>query len=308
MAKTIIGIHGLANKPPRDTLAQWWEQALREGLAKNVGAPTPDFRFHMVYWADLLYKNPLHQDQRFAFDALYNDEIYIEAAVGALQVYEESWLDEIRSIFRGVAGSMLDTLRHHFEVDLFTAWALGKLARDLAFYYDDDRQIHTRQQAPGRANRVLRDELQGVLEAEKANEIMLIAHSMGSIIAYDALRDLGRGGTDVTVPYLVTIGSPLGLPYVKWQIQEQRDYDPRVRTPSIVTQDWRNFADRRDKVAADSHLGDDYGANRHGVHVIDDLVRNDYEGTPGKPNPHKSYGYLRTPELSRHVQAFLEGS
>jgi hypothetical protein len=37
------------------------------------------------------------------------------------------------------------------------------------------------------------------------------------------------------------------------------------------------------------------------VQVRDDLVLNDYESS----TLHKSYGYLRTPELSEHVRAFL---
>ncbi len=37
MTKVIIGIHGLANKPMRETLADWWEKAIREGLEVNRG-------------------------------------------------------------------------------------------------------------------------------------------------------------------------------------------------------------------------------------------------------------------------------
>ena len=43
-----------------------------------------------------------------------------------------------------------------------------------------------------------------------------------------------------------------------------------------------------------------------GVRVKDDIVINDYRA-PGqeKRNHHKSYGYLRTPELSHLVAEFL---
>lgn len=49
-----------------------------------------------------------------------------------------------------------------------------------------------------------------------------------------------------------------------------------VRTPSVVSKDWKNFADRKDPVALDAHLSDDYGVNRRSIAVIDDLVYNDY--------------------------------
>ena len=53
MAKVIIGIHGLANKPKKATLAKWWEEAIREGLRVNRGRSDATFEFEMVYWANL---------------------------------------------------------------------------------------------------------------------------------------------------------------------------------------------------------------------------------------------------------------
>lgn len=32
MTSVIVGIHGLAKKPDKQTLTQWWEAAMREGL------------------------------------------------------------------------------------------------------------------------------------------------------------------------------------------------------------------------------------------------------------------------------------
>lgn len=31
----IVGIHGLANKPPVDEKTRWWKAAIAEGLARN---------------------------------------------------------------------------------------------------------------------------------------------------------------------------------------------------------------------------------------------------------------------------------
>ena len=55
MANILIGIHGLANKPPKDTLSEWWEAAIREGLSKNCDLEDADFRYEMVFWADLVH-------------------------------------------------------------------------------------------------------------------------------------------------------------------------------------------------------------------------------------------------------------
>ena len=140
--------------------------------------------------------------------------------------------------------------------------------------------------------------------------IMLVAHSMGSIIAYDVLTLLGQSDPGFEVDHFVTIGSPLGLPHVRNKIVQEfthrGDKEDRVRTPTVVKNRWVNFADRKDPVALDVHLGDDYGENAGGVACEDDLVHNDYRVTDEKDrNRHKSYGYLRTPEFSALVKGFL---
>ena len=61
----------------------------------------------------------------------------------------------------------------------------------------------------------------------------------------------------------------------------------------------------RGRNGLDTHLVDDYEPNDHGVQAKDDLVINGYVSRKGKANEHKSYGYLRTPELSAVVRAFI---
>ena len=192
-------------------------------------------------------------------------------------------------------------------MDRFADWALGKVAKDLHFYYEESQQILERDGKMGKAQTVLRAELREALIPHKGRRIMLIAHSMGTIIAYDVLREIGHSGdhTDFKLPHFVTIGSPLGLPHVKAKILEERDY-ASVRTPSVVTERWVNYADRKDPVAFDVHLWDNYGEIKSKIRVEDDLVLNDYpKNAEGDRNHHKSYGYLRTPEVSNHIKHFL---
>ena len=118
------------------------------------------------------------------------------------------------------------------------------------------------------------------------------------------LRDLGYPARQIEIAYLVTIGSPLGLQVVKEKIRRER-WDNKVRTPSVVTRRWVNFADLRDPVVVDTCLANDYAPNSPSISVQDDLVLNDYHRGV-RQNPHKSYGYLRTPEMSRLIAEFLE--
>ncbi|MES9852496.1 MAG: hypothetical protein ABW170_11765 [Candidatus Thiodiazotropha sp. L084R] len=305
MAKVIVGIHGLANKPEKEVLKGWWETSIREGLKLNEGINSANFEFHMVHWADLLYKNTLHSDENFSFDKLFNDEPYVKAADGALKSYKGSFLDEARAGVFDLIGDAADGLKIHAGMDSFADYLIGRLLKDLDFYYDN-RDILDRNNSHRPTQEVLRQELLECLVPLKGNDIMLVAHSMGTIISYDALRDLGRSHPDFELSHFVTIGSPLGLPHVKTKIINERSYDKEVRTPSVVKTSWKNFADKKDPVAADVFLNGDYTKNAADVEVEDDLVANDYIG-PGKKkhNHHKSYGYLRTPEMSAHIAKFL---
>jgi len=74
----------------------------------------------------------------------------------------------------------------------------------------------------------LRNRLIEQIEKNKESRIMILAHSMGTIIAYDVLRELGRKDQKFTIDHFVTIGSPLGMPHVKYKIAKE---NALVRTP-----------------------------------------------------------------------------
>jgi hypothetical protein len=272
--KVILGIHGLSNKPPAAQVSAWWEQSLLEGLRVNRQLTLPTVPFHAVYWADLLYPAPDPAP-----------EVYTEALPGALKRYEDRWSDVVLAEALDIGGDVLWVLKRLTGMDSIAEGVLRRKLVDLYRYYTEPS-----------LRDALRARLVEMLMRYRESSILLIAHSMGTIIAYDALRLLGRTAQDVTISHWVTIGSPLGLPHVKYQIL--REY-PLMRTPSLVEQ-WSNFADRRDPVAVDVSLRNDYAANDRGVRVVDALVLNDSAGLH-----HAAYGYLRTPEVTDVVRAFL---
>ena len=284
----IIGIHGLANKPPAAEKPGYWKNALIEGLQRNCGKTTDDLSFDFVYWANLRYpEGPI----AFA----NNPEYYFkEPGTGPFPAYHSSKWAEIINLATKIVGDEGNFLDLHTGVAHVGDFVLERELKDLAAYYEDME-----------FRNAVRGLLTTKLKEYKQSRIMLIGHSMGSIIAYDVLRLLGRDDPNFRVDHFVTIGSPLGMPHVKYRISQENDL---VRTPSIVGR-WTNFADRRDIVAVEAKLGDDYEPNDQGVKVADVPVINAYRSPfdrdpPNKPNYHKSYGYLRTPELSNVVRAF----
>lgn len=303
MNKVIIGIHGLSNKPARATHKEEWIVSIQEGLA-CIGK-LQYFEFSDVYWASLMHRQPLHREHDFYFDSLYDGEPYIKASPNSLSVCDDGLSDFLRAKTFELVDN-ISGIGKESPLDKTLNYVLAKRLQDLAFYYDPNKFIMDRNHIKGRVSHVLRTELQNELLMHENKEIMLITHSMGSIIAYDVLRDLGQTHPKFEVQHFVTLGSPLGLPYVQERVEKERAYDPVLRTPSIVTESWKNFADRQDPIAFDSHLYDDFSKNKRGVAVKDDLINNTYKNLEGRPNHHKIFGYLRAPEVAEHIARFLE--
>ncbi len=128
---------------------------------------------------------------------------------------------------------------------------------------------------------------------------------MGSIVAFDVLSDLINVKP---IDALVTIGSPLGVPVIVGRIfEEQKAKSAQLKKPSTpdnILNRWFNMSDVEDKVALDHTLNDDFTTNNVGVSAQDITVVNDYE-INGELNPHKSFGYLRTPEMANIIHEFL---
>jgi len=301
MKRIIIGIHGLSNKPPRHQLKAWWLAAMKEGL-ERIGRLRRSIPFELVYWADIVYAMPYNSNITDKDDPLYIKEPYQRSIPGdrapvsdfrlkMFRYFEEQldkiFLNEDMTInFKGVTDRII---RHFF--------------RDLDTYYGENCVSLVNGQCT--AKQAIQERLRQALEKYRGHHIMLIAHSMGSIVAFDVLRTLQNGHV---VEKFVTLGSPLGLPVITARIfVDQQFLNPdavKPQAPESITRQWLNMSDIEDKVALDHTLADDFACNSRGVSAEDVMVYNDYEHH-GRRNAHKSYGYLRTPELARAIDDFL---
>jgi len=152
---------------------------------------------------------------------------------------------------------------------------------------------------------IIRQRLVKKIRRNQKKKIMLISHSMGSIIAYDVLL---HTLPDIPIDTFITIGSPLGLPMIKREIFKELklDFDPGVKlpTPENIVKHWYNFSDINDAISADHYLQDDYEPNSKGVGPRDIEVINTYK-INGVANVHKSFGYLRAPEMIAAIYEFV---
>lgn len=301
MKKILIGIHGLGNKPSKDVLQDWWVQSIREGL-ESIGRPRKDIPFELIYWADVSYPVPLDHACTNPEDPSYVEDPYVKSLFKDVKNKPSLKAKLLRYIDGQLNRLFLnDDLSINFKE--VSDQIIHRYFSDLDRYLNGDRPSVHNPECSARAE--IRDRFMQVLEKYHGDEILLIAHSMGSIIAFDVLSEMSD---QFDIDTFVTIGSPLGIPVMVGRaFAEQKQRHPsiaRPATPDCIWPHWINLADPEDKVALDVTLYDDYGPNRLGTGPVDMAVFNDYE-INGSRNPHKSYGYLRTPQLAQVLNEFL---
>jgi len=299
LSKIIIGIHGIGNKPPKELLAKWWTEAISEGLRKN-NPSVKDFNFELIYWADILHKNPLDPDEKDKENPLYLNEPYIPEGKSINREemgFRQKALEYLEKYSKKILVNGVLSLNIPSLTELF----IHRHLKDLEEYYSDSYTlIHNKKRL---VREIIIDRLVEALQKHKRKKIFLVAHSMGSIIAFDALKYYAP---ELNIEVLATIGSPLGQEYVINKVQTENIPDDRDKfiVPINIRLGWYNFSDTEDQVAINHHLAKIYKENSRKIRIKDILVNNTYKILETR-NPHKSYGYLRTPEFSNVLNSFL---
>lgn len=293
---TVIYVHGAGNKPPRDVLKRQWDNDL---FGRDMGPRT-----RMAHYADLLHAQP----EAIGFDLSTPDEALAAlaavtgapvTALGAGSAGDQVMAAQEAKVFAGLTpgGQQLAlSLSIHMasraasqqltleESDtgilplpapvrrLLLRQLLQRLIPDADSYIFTDKR------------NAIQDRLRQALDAV-AGPVVVVSHSLGTIIAYDVLSD-PRFATRA-VPLLVTLGAPLGYT----EIQDVIAHPLRIPAPVAL---WANFADPLDIIALDTSLADDFGG---GPKIVDTRVDNP------APDNHDSGGYLRAPQVRSRVAA-----
>lgn len=117
----------------------------------------------------------------------------------------------------------------------------------------------------------------------RGTQNVIVSHSLGTIVAYDMLRQPAFGSLEV--PLLVTLGSPLGIGSI-------RDRLGGVGMPRPVRQ-WFNARDPRDVVAL-------YGLDRTRFPVSPPIINKD-DVDNWTDNRHGIAGYLSDEVVARNI-------
>ncbi|WP_193176514.1 alpha/beta hydrolase [Oricola nitratireducens] len=282
--RRILFVHGRAQGGRNVAdIRREWIKALKEG-ASAAGMALPDdlnialpfygdeldrltAEFDLPLAADVTARGTAEQDAFLAFQAEVAQDLRIKAGVTDAEV-DDAYGDNprpkgplnwewVQAIFRAIDS----------HSDGITSDALQIALRDVYVY---------------NSSPAVRRIINGIVSREIDDRpTVIIAHSLGSVVAYYILREL----TAPKVPLLVTLGSPLGIRAIR------RPLKP-LHHPAVV-QAWLNGYDNRDVVALYPLDADNFD--------IDPAIENIATLRNQTENRHGIIGYLDKPKIAGRI-------
>ncbi len=286
----ILYIPGLLPKPRpeahHDALFRCLQAGVRqvdEALADDIVA-TPH-SFDLVSWTYDFYRE--HRDIAIDRQAI-EDVIEQPVASSADRSEAASWKRRATLALHRLGDLM------PFLIPYMASEKTEVHIRDLSRY------LRNRNGIADHIREMLKLPLRAATEAERP--ILLLAHSMGSIISWDSLWEMSHEhGDRVAVDTLVSMGSPLGQNYLRKRIKGN-DREGAERYPQNVRR-WLNISAVGDMTAVDPTLANNYAEmQRLGlVESIEDRSMFNAFHLDGVLNTHAEYGYLANEVTGRIV-------
>jgi hypothetical protein len=171
--------------------------------------------------------------------------------------------------------------------------------------HEATRYLRNRDRIGTAIRALVRAELSAAWSAHE--RVLLLGHSLGTVIAYDTLFELSREGRTERVDLFVTMGSPLATRFIRRRLgghgaQGAAAYPHNIRR-------WVNLSARGDTTALRPRLEPffhemcDLGLTESIEDHVD--LENYFRGSLGL-NAHEAYGYLALPTLAEVIGDWLE--
>ncbi len=299
MKKIIIAVHGLGNKPPKELLEDWWKKSIDEGLTR-INCKGTKYNFELVFWADSLHPVLLDPDETDEDSEYFLTEKYLPAENNNEHI---SIKNKTLNYLKKQLDSILFNEKMHINFPIITDFIIRSFFKDLQIYLTTNCVEENMQDCL--AKEVIKEKVYMALKKHQDKEILLLTHSMGSIIAYDVLIEHEK---ELKIDTFITQGSPLAVPFIFGKIKKDLNQDPndknKLRTPECIESAWINLFDPLDRLAQYSSLNNFFEKNSNSVAPVSISIKNDYKYN-GMDNPHKVYGYLRAKETAQIIDEFL---
>lgn len=306
--KHIIIVHGRHFKPNETSLKKNWIAALYYGLKredKDKAALLKNTKISFAYHGKKANEflrsigNPYDE-----YDDIKDREVTLNKLMGYSsgdffdkEVYEN--LPGKSALQEAIADAFGGTLSLLGVTDKI----ISSVAPDMAQYWEHDSQFGSD----------IRWTLTDILSKALMNDdkILLISHSLGTMIAYDTLWKFSHYGEyrDIKNKKLhtwVTLGSPLSDETVKKNLKGA-NLNGRRKYPRNIKK-WINIAAEDDYICHDQAVENDYKEmiTFRNIKSIQDLKIYNLAVRKNKSNPHHSAGYLIHPITSNILAEWLD--
>ncbi len=286
----LVFVHGIAqeHRDPAAIKAEWLD-ALNNGLRKSsLTLPIPDSAVTLPYYGDKLFE--LTQ----SFGETERDVIARGGEVtDPMLQFEAEALEEIRQK-AGISDAEIQSLLLgdptrkgpqnwawvQAIVRAIDRWDPGTSNIALSLIL---RCVYVYTNRPSVAAEI--DEIVAAAMTDKPT--VVVAHSLGTVVAYKILRSDPRV---LHMPRFITLGSPLGIGAIRRQLT------PLRRTPAAV---WFNAFDPRDIVALNPLDQENF--------AVTPAIENKNDVDNFTENRHSIAGYLSDPVVARGIWFALGG-
>lgn len=284
--KQIIYVPGKNPKPEVEQYRELIWRTLVEGVRRADSAASETLQasyaqFHLVGWNYLYYK---------AYKSITSDIPWIDALINKHGPTEQDMRDA-RSWNIWLSRFLL-TLGDDIP------WLIRMLPEEVRSTAKEiDRYFNNTDNVACEVRDLLKQTLRSMLAQQ--DDVLLIGHSLGSVIAYDTLWELShQDGVKGKVDFL-TLGSPMGMHYIHRRLLGMNGHQKKTY-PGLIRH-WVNLSAEGDVTALKQHLKDTFhpmlklglaeSIEDH-CHGIYNYFRSD-EGL----NCHRSYGYMVNPAV-----------
>lgn len=312
MAKKIIFIHGRAIKPLEDDLRELWYTAVMHGLQRDHGDTAIEkfasIKKEFVYYGDL--SNTFLHDKKG--EEIPDDIESRKAALERLKHYKKS--DFSKRVYKRLAKgrflkeALADTFSGALSMIRAGTPLVSVVAPDMAHYWNQEAYF-------GSDVRLrLTDILKQAFDDD--DEIMLVSHSLGTIISYDNLWKFShygeyrhQYGSKKKIELFVTMGSPLGDETAKQHLKGKKSSGNHKYPHNIKR--WVNIAAEDDYISHDSRLKNDF-KKMYKAGLLEEPVKDIYPVynltvRNESPNAHSAIGYLINPKFIDLLSEWMNG-
>jgi hypothetical protein len=303
-SRSILLVHGRDFKPAREALLDISLSAIRAGIERDYPDQVEAYEAlqkDMAYFGDLtnafLGSLGQHYDESLDVGDRYNAltalrTVPVRKRFGIRQYDCLPGKSALREFVANIAAPLLGSLG-------MTRWLISRVSRDFCEYLCDGSEY-----ADAVRQRV-RDKLCEALD--RGDELLLISHGMGCVVAYEVLWELShleeyRERYESTkVDTWLTLGAPLGDHFIRKHLMGSGKSASTPFPTNVIS--WNNVSAEDDYTCHDNTLADDFKkmmAQRM-VSAVKDYHIYNLAVRYGKSNPHSSVGYYIHPRVAKLV-------